>query len=96
MADFSKRKDCANRIRNFLIRENALGAVRKLANPAAKTAIKLSEEKRSLALRALQKPFANKTLDEIMKERPELSDGEEIKIIIPSKYKQRRDPRDKK
>ncbi|XP_043276050.1 uncharacterized protein [Venturia canescens] len=93
MVRFSDPGDTANQIRSFLIREKALVGAKKLANPAAATAEELSKTKRLLAIQALQKPFVMKSLDEIMEERPELSDGEEIKVIIPSKYKQQRDSR---
>ncbi|KAK0158027.1 hypothetical protein PV327_011262, partial [Microctonus hyperodae] len=58
-----------------------------LANAYSKSALKLSEEKRQRAVKALQHLYGKKALDEILNERPELSDGEEIKIIVPTKHK---------
>ncbi|KAK0169216.1 hypothetical protein PV328_012332, partial [Microctonus aethiopoides] len=86
-AKFDDPTDNANRVRAFLIRENGLRDARSLANAHSKTALKLSEEKRQRAVKALEHPYVKKALDEIMNERPELSDGEEIKILVPTKYK---------
>ncbi|KAK2578374.1 hypothetical protein KPH14_000837 [Odynerus spinipes] len=80
----------ANKIRQFLIRENALATAEFLANPAAKTAIQMSEEKRQQAVCTLYTPLAHKTLDEVMKERPELSDEQGVSVVVPSKYKKER------
>lgn len=86
-ARFDDPDDTPNRVREFLKRENALSVPPVAANRSIPTKDQLSEEKRELALRALTHPLTNKTLDDIIKERPELDDGAEIKIIIPTKYK---------
>ena len=86
-AIFTDSDDYPNRLRRFLIRENALGKGVVPANPEAPSAIQLSEAKRRLAVKALTAPFVKKSLDEIMEERPELADGEELKVIVPAKYK---------
>ena len=86
-AKFTDSDDYSNRLRRFLIRENALGKGVVPANPEAPSAIQLSEAKRRLAVKALTAPFVKKSLDEIMEERPELADGEELKVIVPAKYK---------
>lgn len=86
-AKFDDPNDTPNRVREFLIRENALSIAPDVANRNVPTMEQLSEEKRQLAMRALVHPLTKKTLDEIIRERPELDDGEEIKIVIPTKYK---------
>ncbi|KAK0168194.1 hypothetical protein PV327_002019 [Microctonus hyperodae] len=86
-AKFDDPTDNANLIRAFLIRENGLKEAASLTNAHSKTALKLSEEKRQRAVKALLHPYVKKALDEILSERPELSAGEEIKIIVPTKYK---------
>ena len=88
-AKFDNPTDYPNRVRAYLIRQNALAAAPVVANPAAKSATALSEEKRKFALRKLFSPHVNKTLDEIMQERTELSNGEEIHVIIPTKLKKK-------
>lgn len=85
-AKFTDPKDHPNKVRAFLIRENALLKA-KPANPEAQSAQELSENKRKLALKALLTPGANKTLDKIMEERPELYAGEEVTVLIPTKAK---------
>ncbi|KAK0174975.1 hypothetical protein PV327_008761 [Microctonus hyperodae] len=86
-AKFHNPSDTPNRVREFLIRENALANAPEVASRHVPTAGQLSEKKRQLAIRALEHPLSKKTLDEIMKERPELDNGEEIKIVVPTKYK---------
>ncbi|KAK2577717.1 hypothetical protein KPH14_012842 [Odynerus spinipes] len=84
---FDDPRDRANRVRQFLIRENALEAEENIDNPAAKYAKEVSREKRLQALKALQSPAAGRALDEVLRERPELNEGQEVKIVIPSIYK---------
>ncbi|XP_063982113.1 uncharacterized protein LOC135165093 [Diachasmimorpha longicaudata] len=84
---FNNPHDAPNKLRRFLIRENALVGAPTLANPKLPKPIDLSEEKRRLAVQALQAPVALHHLDEIMKERPELKDGEGYTVLIPAKYK---------
>ncbi|KAK2577046.1 hypothetical protein KPH14_000897 [Odynerus spinipes] len=79
----------ANRVQQFLIRENALEAVEDIDNPAAKYAIQISQEKWLQALKAPQSPATGRTLGEVLREQPELNEGQEVKIIIPSIYKKR-------
>lgn len=86
-AKFDTPEDFPNRVRQYLIRENALAAIDHPANPKAESAQQLSEEKRQRAVQALYSPLVKKTLDEIMEERPEINDGETISVIIPTKYK---------
>ena len=86
-AKFSDTDDYPNRLRRFLTRENALGKEAVPENSVAPSAIQLSEAKRRLAVKALTTPLVRKSLDEIMEERPELADGEELKVIIPANYK---------
>ncbi|KAK0169319.1 hypothetical protein PV328_012207 [Microctonus aethiopoides] len=86
-AKFDDPNDVPNRVRAFLIRENALSAAPAIAGRNVPSMNRLSEEKRRLAISALTHPLTNKTLDEIFEERPELDDGAEIKIIVPTKYK---------
>ncbi|KAK0072508.1 hypothetical protein PV326_014396 [Microctonus aethiopoides] len=88
-AKFDDPKDTPNRVREFLIRENALSIAPRVASRDVQSMEQLSEEKRQLALQALMHPLTNKTLDEVMKERPELDDGEEVKILLPTKYQHR-------
>ena len=57
------------------------------AKPEAPNAIQLSEIKTKLVVKALTASFVDKSFDEIMEERPELNKGQEIKIILPAKYK---------
>lgn len=40
-----------------------------------------------MAVEALSVPLVNKSLDEIMKARPELDGGAEVRIIVPTKCK---------
>ncbi|XP_071580564.1 uncharacterized protein [Temnothorax nylanderi] len=86
-AKFDDPTDYPNRVRAFLIRENALSSAPVVANPTAPSARELSVEKNLLAIQAVCSPRNMKTLDEIMRERPEMRDGEEIHVIIPTKYK---------
>ncbi|KAK0072006.1 hypothetical protein PV325_012036, partial [Microctonus aethiopoides] len=88
-AKFDDPNDVPNRVRKFLIRENALSIAPVVVNRNVSTMGQLSEEKRQLALRALTHPLVDKTLDEIMRERPELGDGAEIKVLVPTKYQHR-------
>lgn len=86
-AKFDDPADHPNRVRAFLIRENALSVASSNANPATATAPQLSEEKRLLALQVLSSQPVKKSLDEIMREKPEMQDGEEIRVLVPTKYK---------
>lgn len=86
---FDDPKDYPNRVRRFLIRANVLYAVTRSVNPEAKIVIQLSEEKRKLAVKYLYSSFVEKSLEELIKEWPELVGGEEIEVIIPTKYKKK-------
>lgn len=86
-AKFDSPQDYPNRIRQFLIRENALAAVKQPANPKAPNATKLAEEKRQRAIQALYTPLVRRTLDKIMKERPEIRDEDEVEVVIPTRFK---------
>lgn len=59
----------------------------KIANPDIPTPTQLSEEKRRLAVQALQSPIVKKHLDDIARERPELKDNEGYKVLLPTKFK---------
>ncbi|XP_051159159.1 uncharacterized protein LOC127286449 [Leptopilina boulardi] len=86
-ANFANQNDYVNRVRAFLIRENALSLIEKPANNMTPSKKDLSEEKRRQAVQSLTTEFADQSLDEVMALRPELSDGEEYKVIVPTKYK---------
>ncbi|KAK0159869.1 hypothetical protein PV327_010935 [Microctonus hyperodae] len=88
-AKFTNPNDTPNRLRKFLIRENALSVAPAIAGRNIPTIKMLNEEKRQLALRALVQPQMKESLDEIIRKRPELDDGAEVKVILPTKYKQR-------
>lgn len=84
---FNNPNDRPNEIRAFHIRENALKAAVP-RNPTVKQMLgALSEENRRLAVKAIQTPVVNKTLDQIFEERPELASGETIKIVTATIYK---------
>uniref|UniRef100_A0A6V7HK86 Uncharacterized protein n=1 Tax=Bracon brevicornis TaxID=1563983 RepID=A0A6V7HK86_9HYME len=84
---FKDPHDPVNRARAFLLRDNALARIEQPTNPHAATMKKLREEERERYIRALLTPFADKTMEEIVEERPELRDGEEYTVIYPSTYK---------
>lgn len=88
-AKFDDSQDYPNRIRGFLIRENALSTMEKFANPKEKTAKQLSEKKRARAIKVLLTPMTSSDVEQIMEERPELQDGTEVKILTPSVYKKK-------
>ncbi|KAK0174294.1 hypothetical protein PV327_010997 [Microctonus hyperodae] len=88
-AKFNYLNDAANRAREFLIRENALTFAPVVQSREVPTIRQLTEEKLQLALNALVHLLTKKTMDEIMKERPELDDGTEIKTLEPTKSKYR-------
>ncbi|XP_071568752.1 uncharacterized protein [Temnothorax nylanderi] len=88
-AKFDDPTDYPNRVRAFLIRENALFSAPVVANSAAPSAKELSVEKNLLAIQAVCAPRNRKALDEIMRERPEMRDGEEVHVLVPTKYKKR-------
>ncbi|XP_071575279.1 uncharacterized protein [Temnothorax nylanderi] len=86
-AKFDDPTDHPNRVRAFLIRENALLSAPFVANRTEPTARELSVERNLLAIQAICSPRNEKSLDEIMRERPEMRDGEEIRVVVPTKYK---------
>lgn len=86
-AKFNDKDDLPIRIRKFLIRENALMSVDKSAKINVSSPLQLSEEKRQRAVKALLEPQTKETMDEVMRKRPELRGDEEIRVIVPTKFK---------
>lgn len=91
-AKFNQHNDGPSQLRKCLIRENALRESLPDNPNSAQIVNTLSEEKRQRAVQALLSPYADKSLDVIMAERPELqSPEEEIKIIVPTVFKKSSD-----
>uniref|UniRef100_A0A6V7LX04 Uncharacterized protein n=1 Tax=Bracon brevicornis TaxID=1563983 RepID=A0A6V7LX04_9HYME len=88
---FDNQADFPNKLRRFLIRENALIDADTFASPHVVRQLgvlnQLTEGKRDRAVQALVAPIQHHHLDDLMAERPELDDGKEITIIVPTKYK---------
>ncbi len=62
---FDDPTDTLNKLRRFLITEYALSTAPVIANRSIPTPLQLSEEKRQLAIKALQTPVVRKHLDDI-------------------------------
>ncbi|XP_051154488.1 uncharacterized protein LOC127277428 isoform X2 [Leptopilina boulardi] len=86
-AKFDNPRDEPNKVRKFLLRENVFRQVKEFKNLESKTAYQMSEEKRQRAIEALLASISTDSIEEVMRKRPELSDGQELKIIVPTKFK---------
>lgn len=84
---FDNPTDAANKIRHFLIRENALLSAPRIANPEIPTASQLSRDKRERALAALEAPVTHKHLDEIARDFPELRDDQGYTVLVTKPLK---------
>lgn len=65
--------------------ENALQADTTLVNTDAGSDIQLSEENRKLAVEDMYSQLVENSPDELMRQRPQLEDGQEIQVIILKK-----------
>lgn len=85
---FSDPRSKPNQIRKFLIRENALETNVRAENPEAlKIVDKLTSSKRHQATQALLAPYVEEQLEKILKEKPEMPDGAECRVLVPTLFK---------